>query len=93
MPNWAIAVAVAGALVAGLAANRWWARGHDDSSEEGFGVKDIVGPVTTLAVILLAFIMVEALNSYARSREDRERAKTSAARPEHSTRSVRPLSD
>ncbi|MDQ6746499.1 MAG: hypothetical protein M3010_00120 [Candidatus Dormibacteraeota bacterium] len=56
------------ALLFGVLGNRWWAR-HDASSEEGLSISDLVTPLTTLAVVLLAFVMVEAISSYGRARE------------------------
>lgn len=70
MANWVIIVGVALALVLGLAANRFWARRPDTREDEGFGTKDLVGPITSLAVLLMAFIMVEGLSSYGRAREN-----------------------
>ncbi len=63
MPNWLIIVAVLAALALGLLGNRWW-RGLSGSDEsQGFDIGDVVGPVTTLAVVLLAFLVVEAISS------------------------------
>lgn len=57
------------ALVLGVIGNCWWSS-HDDSSEEGLDISDLVAPLTTLAVVLLAFIMVEAISSYGGAGED-----------------------
>jgi hypothetical protein len=60
---------IAVALVAGLVANRWWVA-RSGSDDEGLDLKDVIGPVSTLAVVLLAFVVVEAISSYGRARED-----------------------
>lgn len=74
MSDWLIVVAVVAAVVAGLLANRRWnphdADGDADGDDEGLGLGDFVNPVTTLAVILLAFVMVESLSSYGRARDN-----------------------
>lgn len=67
MPNWLLFVLVVGAALLGLAINRWSVA--RPAQGEGFGLNDLVGPITTLAVVLLAFIMVEGLSSYGRARE------------------------
>ncbi|MFE1288375.1 hypothetical protein [Streptomyces sp. NPDC058751] len=56
------------ALLAGLAANRFLRprliTGDDD---EGMAVKDLVGPLLTLTVLLLAFVLVTASSSYGKA--------------------------
>ena len=71
VPNWVLFGLVVLAALVGLAINVWWERSSSDESseDEGFGLNDLVTPITTLAVVLLAFIMVEGLNSYGRARE------------------------
>lgn len=54
----------------GLLGNRWWTAKHQGSDDEGFGISDLVGPVATLAVVLLAFMLVQSLGSYSRARDD-----------------------
>ena len=63
-----VGVVMVVALFMGVLGNRWWTR-RDPSSEEGLSVSDLVTPLTTLAVVLLAFVMVEAINSYGRARD------------------------
>lgn len=55
------------ALVVGLVANRWWRRSAG-AADDGLQINDLVVPITTLAVLLLAFVMVEGINSYGRAR-------------------------
>lgn len=64
-----VGVLIVVALVLGVIGNRWWSR-NDPSSEEGLDISDLVTPLTTLAVVLLAFVLVEAISSYGRARED-----------------------
>ncbi|MFJ9041140.1 hypothetical protein ACIRF8_31805 [Streptomyces sp. NPDC102406] len=62
-----IVVAVA-ALLAGLAANRYLRPlllSEDDDT--GMAVKDLVGPLLTLTVLLLAFVLVTANSSYGKA--------------------------
>ncbi|MFB6560261.1 hypothetical protein ACFCYH_15460 [Streptomyces sp. NPDC056400] len=62
-----IAVAVA-ALLAGLAANRWLRpRLLNEDDDTGMAVKDLVGPLLTLTVLLLAFVLVTANGSYGKA--------------------------
>ncbi|MFF3277439.1 hypothetical protein ACFYWU_41965, partial [Streptomyces chrestomyceticus] len=52
------------ALLAGLAANRWLRPcllKADDT--EGMAVKDLVGPLLTMTVLLLSFVLVTANGS------------------------------
>jgi hypothetical protein len=54
------------ALCVGVIANRRWTSEHAD---DGLGIGDLINPITTIAAILLAFVMVEALSTYGRARE------------------------
>src|SRR5262249_46833288 len=59
------------ALLAGLLVHRRWLRtgaASGAAGEDWLALNDLVVPVTTLAVVLLAFVMVEALASYGRAR-------------------------
>ncbi|MFE0173334.1 hypothetical protein ACFWZ2_13525 [Streptomyces sp. NPDC059002] len=56
------------ALLAGLAANRWLRpRLITAEDDEGMAVKDLVGPLLTLTVLLLAFVLVTANGSYGKA--------------------------
>ncbi|MEU4066325.1 hypothetical protein AB0F25_28685 [Streptomyces wedmorensis] len=56
------------ALLAGLAANRFLRpRLITDDDDSGMGVKDMVGPLLTLTVLLLAFVLVTANSSYGKA--------------------------
>ncbi|MER7761860.1 hypothetical protein [Streptomyces sp. NPDC097619] len=56
------------ALLAGLAANRWLRpRLLDVEDEEGMAVKDLVGPLLTMTVLLLSFVLVTANGSYGKA--------------------------
>ncbi|WP_406839487.1 hypothetical protein ACICHK_31195 [Streptomyces sp. AHU1] len=56
------------ALLAGLAANRWLRPLLlDVGDDEGMAVKDLVGPLLTLTVLLLAFVLVTAGGSYGKA--------------------------
>ncbi|MER8042904.1 hypothetical protein [Streptomyces sp. NPDC094032] len=56
------------ALLAGLAANRWLRpRLVSADDDEGMAVKDLVGPLLTLTVLLLAFVLVTANGSYGKA--------------------------
>ncbi|MGW4893199.1 bestrophin-like domain [Kitasatospora sp. NPDC004240] len=62
-----IAVAV-GALLAGLAANRYLRpRLLKEDDDTGMAVKDLVGPLLTLTVLLLAFVLASANGSYSKA--------------------------
>ncbi|MFE7517015.1 hypothetical protein ACFU8I_38185 [Streptomyces sp. NPDC057540] len=62
-----ILVAVA-ALLAGLAANRYLRpRLLSEDDDTGMAVKDLVGPLLTLTVLLLAFVLVTANGSYGKA--------------------------
>ncbi|MFJ5712867.1 hypothetical protein [Streptomyces sp. NPDC093105] len=62
-----IVVAVV-ALLAGLAANRWLRpRLVGDDDDSGMGVKDLVGPLLTMTVLLLSFVLVTANSSYGKA--------------------------
>ncbi|MEU9706480.1 hypothetical protein [Streptomyces sp. NPDC047981] len=56
------------ALLAGLAANRWLRPRlvHADD-DEGMAVKDLVGPLLTMTVLLLSFVLVTANGSYGKA--------------------------
>ncbi|MEV8022830.1 hypothetical protein AB0O76_42350 [Streptomyces sp. NPDC086554] len=58
-----IVVAVV-ALLAGLAANRFLRPRLMADDDAGMAVKDLVGPLLTLTVLLLAFVLVTANGSY-----------------------------
>ncbi|MFG3283185.1 hypothetical protein [Streptomyces sp. NPDC048111] len=56
------------ALLAGLAANRWLRpRLLSEDDDTGMAVKDLVGPLLTLTVLLLAFVLVTANGSYGKA--------------------------
>lgn len=56
------------ALLAGLAANRWLRPCLlSDDEDSGMAVKDLVGPLLTLTVLLLAFVLVTANGSYGKA--------------------------
>ncbi|KQX10654.1 hypothetical protein ASC82_23655 [Streptomyces sp. Root431] len=62
-----IAVAVL-ALLAGLAANHYLRpRLLSEDDDTGMAVKDLVGPLLTLTVLLLAFVLVTANGSYGKA--------------------------
>jgi hypothetical protein len=69
IPIWSILVLVVTAMVIGVIGNRWVRRRHP-LEDTGFGVKELVGPVTTLGVVLMAFVMAQSLASYGRAREN-----------------------
>ncbi|MET8474312.1 hypothetical protein ABZY90_11055 [Streptomyces sp. NPDC006422] len=64
-----IAIVVAAlALIAGLAANRYLRpRLLTEDDDSGMAVKDLVGPLLTLTVLLLAFVLVTANGSYGKA--------------------------
>jgi len=56
------------ALLAGLAANRWLRpRLVNSSDDEGMAVKDLVGPLLTMTILLLSFVLVTANGSYGKA--------------------------
>ncbi|MFH8469091.1 hypothetical protein [Streptomyces sp. NPDC017991] len=56
------------ALLAGLAANRWLRpRLLNIGDDEGMAVKDLVGPLLTMTVLLLSFVLVTANGSYGKA--------------------------
>ncbi|WP_367047072.1 hypothetical protein [Streptomyces sp. Je 1-332] len=61
-----IVVAVV-ALLAGLAANRFLRPRLMADDDSGMAVKDLVGPLLTLTVLLLAFVLVTASGSYGKA--------------------------
>lgn len=63
-----VVIVVVLALLAGLAANRWLRpRLLNADDEEGMAVKDLVGPLLTLTVLVLAFTLVTASSSYGKA--------------------------
>ncbi|WP_327670830.1 MULTISPECIES: hypothetical protein [unclassified Streptomyces] len=64
-----IAIVVAAlALIAGIAANRYLRpRLLTEDDDTGMAVKDLVGPLLTLTVLLLAFVLVTANGSYGKA--------------------------
>lgn len=62
-------IIIVGLLIAlglGISLNRRWTSLHPG---EGLDMSDLVTPIVTIAAILLAFVMVEALSTYGRARE------------------------
>ncbi|NUP17989.1 MAG: hypothetical protein HOZ81_18240 [Streptomyces sp.] len=56
------------ALLAGLAANRWLRpRLLSEDDGTGMAVKDLVGPLLTMTVLLLSFVLVTANSSYGKA--------------------------
>ncbi|MDI3388245.1 hypothetical protein QIS99_18835 [Streptomyces sp. B-S-A8] len=55
------------ALLAGLAANRYLRPRLVSDDDEGMAVKDLVGPLLTLTVLLLAFVLVTASGSHGKA--------------------------
>ncbi|GAA1936457.1 hypothetical protein GCM10009837_73110 [Streptomyces durmitorensis] len=55
------------ALCAGLAANRFLRPRLMPDDDTGMAVKDLVGPLLTLTVLLLAFVLVTASGSYGKA--------------------------
>nr|WSW71118.1 hypothetical protein OG461_35785 [Streptomyces sp. NBC_00995] len=56
------------ALLVGLAASRWLRpRLLSEDDDTGMAVKDLVGPLLTLTVLLLAFVLVTANGSYGKA--------------------------
>ncbi|MEU2654937.1 hypothetical protein ABZ615_06400 [Streptomyces sp. NPDC007325] len=56
------------ALLAGLAANRWLRpRLLTEDDGTGMAVKDLVGPLLTMTVLLLSFVLVTANGSYGKA--------------------------
>ncbi|MEU6679842.1 hypothetical protein [Streptomyces sp. NPDC046853] len=55
------------ALLAGLAANRYLRPRLMPDDDNGMAVKDLVGPLLTLTVLLLAFVLVTASGSYGKA--------------------------
>lgn len=63
-----VIVVAALALIAGLAANRWLRpRLLNVEDTEGMAVKDLVGPLLTMTVLLLSFVLVTANGSYGKA--------------------------
>jgi hypothetical protein len=66
MTELVIIVLILLALAVGGLANRRWVRNHPG---DGLAIGDLVNPIATIAAILLAFVMVEALASWDRARD------------------------
>ncbi|MFC8507738.1 hypothetical protein ACFU3J_03205 [Streptomyces sp. NPDC057411] len=65
---WLVIVVAVVALLAGLAANRWLRpRLVADDDDTGMAVKDMVGPLLTMTVLLLSFVLVTANSSYGKA--------------------------
>ncbi|MFJ3667166.1 hypothetical protein ACIPSE_11980 [Streptomyces sp. NPDC090106] len=63
-----VIVVAALALLAGLAANRWLRpRLVNAGDDEGMAVKDLVGPLLTMTILLLSFVLVTANGSYGKA--------------------------
>ncbi|MFJ4713826.1 hypothetical protein [Streptomyces sp. NPDC088785] len=63
-----VIVVAAVALLSGLAANRFLRpRLLSEDDDTGMAVKDLVGPLLTLTVLLLAFVLVTANGSYGKA--------------------------
>ncbi|TGB14667.1 DUF4239 domain-containing protein [Streptomyces sp. MZ04] len=62
-----VIVVAAVALLAGLAANRFLRPRLMADDDAGMAVKDLVGPLLTLTVLLLAFVLVTANGSYGKA--------------------------
>ncbi|MFD8639300.1 hypothetical protein ACFV14_03220 [Streptomyces zaomyceticus] len=63
-----VIVVAALALLAGLAANRWLRpRLINEDDGTGMAVKDLVGPLLTMTVLLLSFVLVTANGSYGKA--------------------------
>ncbi|MFE1777033.1 hypothetical protein [Streptomyces sp. NPDC059008] len=70
-------VIVAAALVLGLAANRLLRRRLPGEEAEALSMRDLVEPLQTLAVLVLAFVLVMAAESYSKA-EDAARVEAAA---------------
>ncbi|MEV5599504.1 hypothetical protein [Streptomyces sp. NPDC052496] len=57
------------ALILGLIAHHFLRRRDDEADDEGLSVKDLLGPVQTLTVLILAFVLATAAGSYNRAEE------------------------
>ncbi|MFF0747633.1 hypothetical protein [Streptomyces sp. NPDC004267] len=65
---WLVIVVAVIALLAGLAANRWLRpRLLSEDDGTGMAVKDMVGPLLTMTVLLLSFVLVTANSSYGKA--------------------------
>ncbi|MBQ0851049.1 MULTISPECIES: hypothetical protein [Streptomyces] len=62
-----VIVVAAVALLAGLAANRYLRPRLMSDDDAGMAVKDLVGPLLTLTVLLLAFVLVTASGSHGKA--------------------------
>ncbi|WP_433335961.1 hypothetical protein [Spirillospora sp. CA-294931] len=66
----AIVAVLAVALVAGVGVNLWWRKRAGRTDSEGCASpRDLLGPVLTLAVLVLAFVLVQASGSFSAARD------------------------
>ncbi|MFC9292739.1 hypothetical protein ACFTWH_33745 [Streptomyces sp. NPDC057011] len=70
-------VVAAIALVASFAANRFLRPRLVSADDEGMGVRDLIGPMQTLTVLLLAFVLATSAASYSKA-DDAARAEAHA---------------
>ncbi|MFF2194269.1 hypothetical protein [Streptomyces sp. NPDC058157] len=70
-------VVAAVALLASLAANRFLRPRLVSADDEGMGVRDLIGPMQTLTVLLLAFVLATSSASYSKA-DDAARAEAHA---------------
>ncbi|MEU4203788.1 hypothetical protein [Streptomyces sp. NPDC045470] len=57
------------ALILGLIAHHFLRRNDSEADDEGLSVKDLLSPVQTLTVLILAFVLATAAGSYNRAEE------------------------
>ncbi|GAA2286688.1 hypothetical protein GCM10010145_66850 [Streptomyces ruber] len=62
-------VVAAAALLVGIALQRVLRRRESTADDAGLSVKDLVGPVQTLTVLILAFVLATAASSYGKAEE------------------------
>ncbi|MEU2790908.1 hypothetical protein [Streptomyces sp. NPDC007100] len=62
-------VVAAVALLLGLIAHHFLRRNDSEADDEGLSVRDLIGPVQTLTVLILAFMLATAAGSYNRAEE------------------------
>ncbi|KEF06591.1 MULTISPECIES: bestrophin-like domain [Streptomyces] len=62
-------VVAAVALALGLTAHHFLRRNDTDADDEGLSVRDLISPVQTLTVLILAFVLATAAGSYNRAEE------------------------
>lgn len=70
-------VVAAVALLASIAANRYLRPRLVSPDDEGMGVRDLIGPMQTLTVLLLAFVLATSAASYSKA-DDAARAEAHA---------------